>query len=68
MLQEKKEEEGLKYENGQIYNLVNQIKKVEKEYLDGSRQQPVMLDDTLGEFPRQSLEERKKLFDALVQP
>ena len=52
MLQEKKEEEGLKYENGQIYNLVNQIKKVEKEYLDGSRQQPVMLDDTLGEFPR----------------
>ena len=68
MLQEKKEEEGLKYENGQIYNLVNQIKKVEKEYLDGSRQQPVMLDDSLGEFPRQSLEERKKLFDALVQP
>ena len=40
------EEERFKYDDEHIYNLVSQIKKVEKKCLNGTRELPVMLDHT----------------------
>ena len=45
-----KQEEGLKYENEEIYDLVNLIKKDELAYLAGTKLVPALLDDPIGEY------------------
>ena len=62
----KKEAEGLRYENKSIYDLVNLIKSHKVEYLNGDRQPPEDLNDSLEEFHKNSIEERRKFLATLV--
>ena len=47
---DKFDEPNLKFENENIYNLVNLIKKDEELFLNGGKEVPKSLDDQLGEF------------------
>ena len=50
MMPDELEEPNLKYENEEMYNLYNLIKRDEKEFLNGDKVIPEALADDLGEF------------------
>ena len=68
LLPDELNEPNLKYENENMYNLFNLIKRDEKQFLNGDKVVPDALADDLGEFKEQSKEERKTLFQALISP
>lgn len=53
------DEPNLKYENENMYNLYNLIKRDEQEFINGDKVVPYALADNLGEYKDQSKEERQ---------